>query len=275
MKQTAALLVLGAFLAAAAIWTGVRNGQAGGSLVGKGPPGGQVTIRFFRNPAPVKPFTVHDLDGRPLSSNDWHGKVVLLNFWATWCGPCRAEIPDLVELQQKYRDYLVIIGVSEDEGPTELVRRFAVERRVNYPVVMLTPEIEQIFAGVNALPTTFLLDREGRLVQKHVGLLTSAVTEMETRALAGLSTDAKIEQVDRAQPMKLENAAQATSIPGIDLSRLPAARRVTVLQRLNAEPCTCGCDLTVAKCRIDDPTCGVSLPLARRIVQQLEEPSSK
>jgi thiol-disulfide isomerase/thioredoxin len=273
VKGTAALLLLVTFLAATGIWAGLRLERRARSLPPEDPPGEQITIRFFRNPTAVKAFTVHDLDGHALASADLRGKVVLVNFWATWCGPCRAEIPDLVALQKKYREHLQIIGVSEDEGPTEPVRRFAAEHGVNYPVVMLTPELEQIFAGVSALPTTFVIDRDGRLVQRHVGLLTSAVTEMETRALAGLSTHAKIEHVDRAQPVKLENAAQATSIPGIDLASLSVDRRATALQRLNEEPCTCGCDLMVAKCRIDDPTCGVSLPIARRIVAQLDTPS--
>jgi hypothetical protein len=81
--------------------------------------------------------------------------------------------------------------------------------------------------------------------------------------------NASIEEVDRGQPVRLENAAQVTNIPGVDLGKFPADRRAVALQRLNAAPCTCGCDLTVAKCRIDDPTCGVSLPIARQIVQEL------
>jgi thiol-disulfide isomerase/thioredoxin len=270
VKGTPVLIALGIVVAAAAIWAGVRRGQAVGSFPANNPPGEHAAVRFFRNPVAVKPFTVHDLDGRSLSSTDWHGKVVLVNFWATWCGPCRAEIPDLVALQQKYRDHLQIIGVSEDEGPIDPVKRFAADRRVNYPVVMLTPELEKIFGGINALPTTFVLDREGRLVQKHVGLLTPAVTELETQVLAGLAPEVRIEQIDRAQPMKLENAAQATSIPGVDLARLSPDRRAEALKRLNEEPCTCGCDLMVARCRIEDPTCGISLPIARRIVAEID-----
>src|SRR6185436_12309861 len=169
------------------------------------------------------------LDGREWSSGAWRGKVVLVNFWATWCGPCRAEIPDLIALQEKYRDQLQIIGVSEDEAPAEDVRQFAAQHRMNYPVVMTSAPIRELFSGVNALPTSFILDRESRLVQKHVGMLTAAVTELEARALAGLPVAASIEQVDQTQGLKLDNGAQAMDIPGVDLSKLTPATRIEVL----------------------------------------------
>ena len=202
-------------------------------------------------------------------SADWRGKVVIVNFWATWCGPCRAEIPALVALQAKYHDRLFVLGISEDDGPIEMVKQFAAAQHINYPVVLLTPELERLFPGVGAIPTSFVLDRESRVVQKHVGLFPPDLLELETRSLGGLAVNARVEEVDRAQPAKLENAAQATTIPGVDLAKLSPERRAQALQRLNTEACTCGCDFTVAKCRIDDPTCGVSLPVARRIVQEI------
>jgi thiol-disulfide isomerase/thioredoxin len=228
--------------------------------------GGPIALRFYKNPATMSDFTIRDLDGRTISLASLRGKVTLVNFWATWCGPCRAEIPDLVALQQKYRDQLQILGISEDEALPETVKQFAAKFNVNYPVAMVTPELEKLFGNVSALPTTFVIDREGRVVQKHVGMLTKAITEAETRSLAGLPVQATIERVDQTQGLKLDNGAQATSIPGVDLSKLPAERRTELLQKLNSQPCTCGCDLTVARCRVDDPNCGVSLPLAKKIV---------
>ena len=106
-----------------------------------------------------------------------------------------------------------------------------------------------------------MIDREARVVQKHVGMLTARTTEYETRHLAGLPVNASIEEVDQTQGLKLENGAQLMSIPGVDLGKLSPAKRAEALQKLNAQPCTCGCDLTVAKCRVDDPNCGVSLPM--------------
>src|SRR5471030_2702680 len=228
-----------------------------------------VTLCFFRDPKPAPTFALRDLDGREISMASMRGKVVIVNFWATWCGPCRAEIPDLVALQAKYKDTLQVVGISEDESGVDGVKHFAAEHKVNYPVAMLTPEVDKMFPGISALPTSFILDRESRIVQKHVGMLTARTTEYETRHLAGLPVNASIEEVDQTQGLKIVNGAQATTIPGVDLAALPVAKRTEALQKLNSQPCTCGCDLTLARCRVDDPSCGVSLPLAKEIVKQI------
>jgi len=162
-----------------------------------------------------------------------------------------------------------VIGISEDEVPPDQVKQFARARGINYPVAMTSPEVEKLFPGITALPTSYIVDRQGRVVQRHQGMLNPALTEAETRVLAGLPIDAKVEQVDRIQKAKLENGAHATSIPGVDLSKLKPATRSAALERLNSEGCTCGCDLSLARCRIEDPACGVSLPLAKQIVEQM------
>ncbi|MBI3494103.1 MAG: TlpA family protein disulfide reductase, partial [Acidobacteria bacterium] len=197
--------------------------------------GDKVTLRFFRHPATVASFTARDLDGREVSPASWRGKVIIVNFWATWCPPCRAEIPDLIALQEKYRDRLQIIGVSEDEESPEMVKRFAADHKMNYPIVMTTPELEKRFPGVGALPTSFIIDRESRVVQKHVGMLTARTTEQETRALAGLPVNASIEEVDQMQGLKLGDGAQVMNIPGVDLATLSPAKRIEALQKLNAQ----------------------------------------
>jgi thiol-disulfide isomerase/thioredoxin len=269
------LLVGLVLLAVAGVWAAVRPASPPASPVGDDaaimqmPQGEKTKLQFFRNPAPVAALTLKTLDGRAISSAEWRGKVTIVNFWATWCGPCRAEIPDLVALQTKYGKYVQVVGISQDEAPPAVVQRFAEEHHVNYPIVMSTPELEKAFPGIYALPTSYILDREGRVAQKHVGMLVAARTEQETRSLAGLPVNASIEEIDPVQRMKLDDAAQATSIPGIDLASIPAARRGELLQKLNAEACTCGCGLSVAKCRIDDPTCGISLPIAQKIAADL------
>ena len=240
--------------------------QPGEQGAADGPAAEPVTVRFFRDPKPAPSFSVTTLDGQRISMESLRGKVVLVNFWATWCPPCRAEIPDLVALQAKYADTLVVLGLSEDEGSADAVRRFAEQFNINYPIAMVTPDIGKLFAGVNGLPTTFVVDPQGRMVQKHVGLLNAALTELETRALAGLTMNAKLEYVDADKPVGLENAAQAKEIPGVELATLSVEKRVEALQKLNADPCTCGCGLTVARCRVDDPHCNVSLPAAQKIV---------
>ena len=209
-----------------------------------------------------------DIDGKTISSDSLKGKVVLINFWATWCGPCVVEIPDLVELQATYHDHLVVLGMSEDENGEALVRKFAADHQINYPLVMSTPELPALFPGVVALPTTFAFDRNGKIVQKHVGLLHAERTEALARVLAGLETDAKVERVDDSNSLSEERIAEIKSVPGVNLEKVPAERRPDVLRALNEESCTCGCGLTVAKCRIDDPSCPVSLPLAKSIAEK-------
>jgi len=228
-------------------------------------PGGAPTVKLFRDPADVPSFTLKALDGRTISSAAFRGKVTIVNFWATWCGPCRAEIPDLIALQKKYPDQLQVIGISEDEIAAGEVKRFVDAHGMNYPVAMTSHDVERLFPGINALPTSYIVDRDGKVVQRHQGMLNAAVTEAETRVLAGLPSDSRVERVDRIQKANLENGAHATSIPGVDLSKLTPEKRSAALERLNSEGCTCGCDLSLARCRIEDPSCGVSLPLAKAI----------
>jgi thiol-disulfide isomerase/thioredoxin len=229
-------------------------------------PEGKVALQFYRAPAPVAAIAMKDLDGRPISSADWNGKVVIVNFWATWCPPCRAEIPDLIALQNKYKDQLLIIGISDDDDPPATVKAWAAAHGMNYPIVMNTPELRKTFAGVTALPTSFIVDRQSRIAMRHVGMLTAAITEAETRHLAGLPVNASVEEIEKDQPTKLANAAQTTEIPGVDLKALSKEKRIAAIQKLNDEGCTCGCNLTVARCRVDDPSCPVSLPRAKEIV---------
>jgi len=231
---------------------------------------GTPTLALLKEPMDVAPFTVTDLDGKTISFADLKGKVVLVNFWATWCPPCRAEIPDLVKLQEKYRDKLVILGVSEDEdaSPQE-VKAFGAEQKMNYPIVMLTPELSKIFKGVAALPTTFVIDPEGRIRQRHVGMLRPETTELETRYLSGMMQNVKVDLVEDETKALLANAAQAKEIPGVDLTKMTPAQRTTAIKAMNSENCTCGCELTIAACRINDPTCSVSLPLAQKMAERI------
>jgi thiol-disulfide isomerase/thioredoxin len=249
--------------------------QAGAGLGGAPVPqidGGQKpVVRFVKNPVSVPDLTFKTIDGRTMTSGDWKGKVTLVNFWATWCPPCREEIPDLIKLQERYKDQLQIIGVSSDEGPVEEVAKFVAEHRMNYAIVMETPELTKAFPGIFALPTTFVIDQEGRMVQKHVGLLNPALIEQETRVLAKLDPSATVEWVEDKGEVLLANAAQATDVPGLSLEKLNAGQRTTALKRLNDEPCTCGCGLTVAQCRINDPSCVISLPIAEKIVEEAQK----
>ncbi len=227
------------------------------------------SIQLVANPSPVLALSMEDLDGNTFTTDDLRGKVTLVNFWATWCGPCRAEIPDLVKLQERYPDQLQVIGVSTDEGPAQMVEDFATQYGINYPVVMTTPELNQAFPGVMALPTSFIVDPEGRVVKTHVGLISAGVLEQETRFLAALDPSITVDLVDEDPHGRLVNAAHATEIPGLDLTTLTPEQRTMALQRLNEEGCSCGCGLTLAQCRINDSSCGFSLPLAEQVVAEI------
>ena len=232
--------------------------------------GGKPKVRFVKNPVAIPELTMKTLDGRTITNKDLAGKVVIFNFWATWCPPCRAEIPDLVKLQEQYKDHLVVIGVSSDEGPTDVVSRFAADYRINYPIVMETPELTAAFPGIFALPTTFVVGPELKMMQKHVGQIRPAQIELETRVLAKLPVDADVEYASDSDQAVLASNAQATEIPGLDLASLTPAQRTAALKRLNEEACGCGCGLTIAQCRINDATCTVSPPLAEKIVAEIK-----
>lgn len=117
-------------------------------------------------PAPA--FTLPTLDGDSLALADLRGRVVLVNFWATWCAPCVAEMPDLSALHEEF-DGLTVVGVAVDEGP-ELVRPFAENLDVRYPIVLDDGGVAEAFGGVWALPTTYVIGTDGIIVQRIIGL---------------------------------------------------------------------------------------------------------
>jgi thiol-disulfide isomerase/thioredoxin len=233
-------------------------------------PAGPPVLRFASNPEPAPRLVIHDLSGKVTSMDDMKGKVVLVNFWATWCPPCRAEIPALIELQNQHRDHLQIIGISEDED-LDAVHAYVEKMGINYPIVMARPELIDAFGGVAALPTTFVIDTEGRVVQRHLGLLNAEYTEQEVRALAGLPVEARVEYFEDAGQVSSKNAANATELPDVDFSGLTPEQKQVALRRLNSESCTCGCNLTLARCRIDDTVCPVSKATAAKIVQEVRD----
>ena len=135
------------------------------------------------NHPPAPDFRLPQLDGHDLRLSSFRGKVVLLDFWATWCDPCRQEIPHLVELQQRYGDRgLQIIGVSMDDS-ADPVRPFYQEFHMNYPVVMGTAQTGALYGGVLGLPITFLIGRDGKVNAKHIGATDAVIFEREVRSL--------------------------------------------------------------------------------------------
>jgi thiol-disulfide isomerase/thioredoxin len=224
-----------------------------------------ITLQFSDKPVSMPAVALTDVNGQAIDPASWKGKVVLANFWATWCGPCREEIPSLVALQARYKDQLVILGLSIDSRPPAEVKQFADQYHINYPVAVVGDDIVQAFGGAPAIPSTYVVSPAGKMLQRHVGMLDPARTEQEVRVLAGLSSDAVVQTVADTGQVFLANAAYATEIPGVDLKALTPAQREKALAQMNTEHCSCGCGLTVAQCRINDPSCDVSLPQAKKI----------
>ena len=139
-------------------------------------------------PTPAPAWKLMDVNGNLVSSDQFSGKVGVLDFWATWCPPCRAEIPGYVELQKKYAaDGLVFIGVSVDEdGPKRqaLVKKFIADHGINYSILFADQGVVSAFGGIDAIPTTFIIDRDGRIRNKKVG--AEATPDYEKEILAVL-----------------------------------------------------------------------------------------
>jgi peroxiredoxin len=142
-------------------------------------------------PSAAPAWSLKDPEGKAVSSDQFKGKVVVLDFWATWCPPCRAEIPGYVELQKKYAaDGLVIVGVSMDQDGALVVKKFMASQGVNYPVVLgADSNIASDYGDITVIPTTFIIDREGHIRDKKVGEVPTE--EFEKRILAVLKPAAK------------------------------------------------------------------------------------
>lgn len=122
---------------------------------------------------PAADFTLKDANGNAIKLSDYRGKVVLLNFWATWCGPCQLEIPWFIEFQQLYKSKgLQVLGVSMDDDGWAAVKPYIAQHKINYPIVLGNDSVSQLYGGIDSLPTTFIIDQEGRIAYPpHVGLV--------------------------------------------------------------------------------------------------------
>lgn len=173
MKQLKTLIVVSA---AAAIFTGLV-------LFSQRAPGENLST-LSAKPQNAPAWTLTDLDGKTIHSTDFKGKVVILDFWATWCGPCRAEIPEFIDLQKQYaKQGLVVVGVSVDEAGPAAVRLFAQKLGMNYRVGVADEKMLDAFGDIEALPTTFVINRAGRIVDVHVGLTDKEDFEKEIEPL--------------------------------------------------------------------------------------------
>lgn len=118
-------------------------------------------------------FTLTDLTGHEVKLSDLRGQVVIVDFWATWCGPCRLETPWLVELRNQYhKQGMEVIGISLDNGDVTAVEQFAKEYQIKYPVAMGTQQVSDAYGSITAIPTTIIIDRQGQIRARHEGMMS-------------------------------------------------------------------------------------------------------
>jgi len=126
------------------------------------------------------------LEGKTVKLSDYKGKIVIVDFWATWCPPCRKGIPDLIELQKTYSKYLVVLGISLDQERTlKDLKPFIENYGINYPVVLGDEKVVKDYGGINAIPTSFIIDQKGFIIDSHVGLVPKTVYEDKIKKLLG------------------------------------------------------------------------------------------
>jgi cytochrome c biogenesis protein CcmG/thiol:disulfide interchange protein DsbE len=168
-----AVLIVVAIILAVAIYEVGRRSSAPSK------PGGPLSVGHSVAPD----FSLQDLNGQPLQLANYRGKVVLLDFWATWCAPCLGEIPHFVAFQNQYREQgLQVIGISMDDSPKP-VREFYQRFKMNYPVALGTDKLAEAYGGVLGLPVTFLIGRDGQVAAKYVGEVQMPVLEQKIKSL--------------------------------------------------------------------------------------------
>jgi len=171
---------------------------------------------------PAPDFSLLTLDGKKVKLSDYRGKAVLLNFWATWCPPCKVEMPWFVDLQKQYgNDGLVVLGVAMDDSEPGTIAKFASEMGVNYPVLLGTDKVSDDYGDVQYLPTTFFIGRNGAIVDKLTGLLDRS--DIENDVKKSLATDAGTAPLRPANVQ--QNQAQVQ--PKRSLPQVPDARDAT------------------------------------------------
>ena len=144
--------------------------------------GNETTVNIDAEKAPD--FTLFTLTGEEVKLTNYKDKIVILDFWATWCGPCRRGIPDLVSIQKEYKDDVIVIGISLDQQSTQhKIQSFIDHFGINYPIVLGTIDVVVAYGNIQAIPTSFVIDTRGNIVKKHVGLVPKETIVKEITSL--------------------------------------------------------------------------------------------
>jgi thiol-disulfide isomerase/thioredoxin len=182
-SRKATWLAMGAVaLAVGLIWMAPGLDPHDAETAGLEHPGEPEDAEAIGKPARLD-FVLKDMNGADVDMQSFKGKIILLNFWATWCGPCKAEIPSLVELQTQYADDLVVLGLSIDD-PAEKLRPYAAEFKMNYPVLVGGREdVQEAFGPLFGVPVSVIIDREGKIAMKHSGMASKEQLERHIKTL--------------------------------------------------------------------------------------------
>src|SRR5271165_4441923 len=183
LKRSPLALVVVAFVVALMLYFGYHHARKHPGVAGAA----------FNQSTIAPDFSLESLDGKTTRLSDFRGKAVLLNFWATWCGPCKIEMPWFVDLQKQYGSQgLQIVGVAMDDGSKEDIAKFAKDMGVNYPILIGKESVGDEYGGVPALPQSFVIARDGKIVDKIIGLRGKA--EIEDSVKKALDTRASTNQ---------------------------------------------------------------------------------
>jgi cytochrome c biogenesis protein CcmG/thiol:disulfide interchange protein DsbE len=229
---------------------------------------------------PMAPsFTLTDIFGQKLGLDQYRGKVILLDFWATWCGPCRLEIPGFIQLQKRYGSQgLQVIGLSEDSDGVGTVRDFYKRVGMDYRAALDNGKVGLLYGGIFGLPTTFLIGRDGRIYLKLPGAVDATYFEPGIKTLLAASPQTEVKNfppLAGSESAEVETPAEANPVvPGIDLSKLTKPELAQYERTLSNQPCTCGCKVSVLQCRRADPGCLTSRDLARKTLRKLNKPAT-
>ena len=197
VKRSPLALVVVAFVVALMLYVGYHKARR---------QGGSLTSHLTQS-SPAPDFSLESLDGRTTRLSDFRGKAVLLNFWATWCGPCKIEMPWFVDLQKQYGSQgLQIVGVAMDDASKEDIGKFAQEMGVNYPILIGKESVGDQYGGVPALPESFLITRDGKIIDKIIGLRGKAEIEDAIKkalnAKPATSQASTLESTSASQPQR-------------------------------------------------------------------------
>jgi len=180
------LSILAAFVV---VSCGSDNPKSAGSAHPSATPAGESVAAAQKKssgPRSAPAFALKDADGKSVSLADYKGKVVLLNFWATWCGPCKVEIPWFVDFERKYKDRgFAVLGVAMDDEGWEVVKPYLAKSKINYRILAGNDKVAEAYGGVDSLPTTFIIDKDGKITAEHQGLVSKDDYEKEIVRLLG------------------------------------------------------------------------------------------